>query len=79
MKSINDNTVSIKFSNKAAAKHFIIWLGEQGEQEYWDWMSDRESEEDGDITVINFDYALCTEDAKEFIINTECGRSNINR
>jgi hypothetical protein len=25
----------IEFDNEAAAKHFLLWLCESGEQEYW--------------------------------------------
>lgn len=39
-----------------AAEHFLTWLCEQGEQDYWNWMEIRESEEEGPITVLRFDY-----------------------
>ena len=49
--------VTIKFDNEEAAQHFITWLCEQGESDYWLWMECREEEEEkGDITAINFDY-----------------------
>lgn len=61
--------VKIKFDNKKAADHFLTWLCELGEQAYWNWMECRESEEDGDITAIRFDY-----DFDKFKAKTECGR-----
>ena len=39
-----------------AAEHFMYWLCEQGEQNYWIWMECREMEEPGDITVASFNY-----------------------
>jgi hypothetical protein len=51
-------------------KHFTTWLCESGEQLYWDWMSEREVEEDGDITVLNFEYGK----AAKGLITTVCGR-----
>jgi hypothetical protein len=70
----------IKFDNEKALKHFASWLCESGEQEYWEWMKYRESEEDGDITVISFYYH--GEDGKskflkDNIIRTKCGRIEI--
>jgi len=63
-------SVKINFENEAARKHFVIWLSEQGEQDYWTWMEYREQEEPGDITAITFeyDYKSCEE------INTKSGR-----
>lgn len=51
-----ETDIIIKFANKTAAHHFAIWLCESGEQQYWNWMEYREDEEDGDITVIDFEY-----------------------
>ena len=45
-----------KFANADAARHFKLWLCESGEQSYWDWMTEREQEEEGDITATSFDY-----------------------
>lgn len=69
--------VTIKFSNDDAAHHFLIWLCESGEQQYWQWMECREQEESGDITAVDFDYHGGTLKGEEFgkhpIIAT-CGR-----
>lgn len=51
-----ETTLQIKFANEAAAAHFALWLCESGEQQYWDWMEYRESEEEGDITATSFHY-----------------------
>lgn len=61
--------LTFEFANDDAREHFKIWLCESGEQEYWMWMETREQEEDGDITVLEFDYH--TEDG---VLRTECGR-----
>lgn len=81
--------ITIKFDNKEAAMHFASWLCESGEQSYWDWQEIRESEEDGDITAIEFDYHGDKEEKKigskkygygtfmgDNIIRTTCGRLN---
>ena len=47
--------VKFIFDNERAAHHFLSWLCGSGEQQYWEWMSYREEEEEGDITV-GFDY-----------------------
>lgn len=46
----------ISFDNDAARDHFLHWLCGSGEQHYWDWMTAREEEEDGDITAIDLNY-----------------------
>lgn len=51
-----ETTISIKFANPEAAEHFASWLCGSGEQQYWDWMESRETEEDGDITALRFHY-----------------------
>ena len=48
--------INFEFDNEAAAKHFCLWLCEQGEQDYWQWMEYREAEEKGDITATQFHY-----------------------
>lgn len=48
--------ITIEFDTEEAAEHFATWLCESGEQQYWDWMTVRESEEDGAITAVEFDY-----------------------
>ncbi len=52
---MSDNNLVIQFHSKKAREHFATWLCEQGEQNYWDWMSYREQEETGPITV-TFEY-----------------------
>ena len=65
--------LTIEFDSDAAAKHFALWLSEQGEQDYWVWMEYREQEEPGDITALSFDW-----DYNKFspnnLITTTCGR-----
>lgn len=73
----DDETTQLKFefSNPEAARHFLSWLCESGEQEHWDWMSVREQEEDGPITAVQIDY--WQNDNKKFgegTIIAECGR-----
>lgn len=58
----------ISFDNKKALKHFKSWLDGQGEQDYWNWMECRESEESGPITAVKFNYHSGDQ------ITTECGR-----
>lgn len=68
-------TLKINFANPEAAHHFALWLCEAGEQDYWEWMRCQESEEDGEITAVSFDYF---NNGKKFLqdfeINTNCGR-----
>lgn len=49
-------SITIEFDSAEAAIHFASWICESGEQDYWEWMKYREDEEDGDITVTEFDY-----------------------
>lgn len=72
-KMFNKPEVKISFANEEAARHFMIWLSEQGEQDYWTWMECREQEEDGKITAVRFDY-----DTKDFTIETTLGRLDKN-
>jgi hypothetical protein len=65
--------LTIKFDNERARYHFAIWLCEAGEQDYWQWMEIRESEEDGPITALRFNYHIGGEFNSE-LIKTECGR-----
>lgn len=82
-------TLTFEFENAQAAKHFALWLCEQGEQDYWDWMEEREQGEDGDITALRFEYhspqneEFERNDERRYkgakflgdgIIRTECGR-----
>lgn len=77
----------IKFANKEAANHFAHWLCGSGEQQYWNWMEYRESEENGDITATEFHYHGEEDKTKEITdpkrygkfmcdntIRTTCGR-----
>ncbi len=52
----NKTTIKIEFDNAEAAHHFALWLCESGEQDYFTWMTYRESEEEGDISAIIFHY-----------------------
>lgn len=65
--------MKIKFefdkSEKDAVDHFMSWLCEQGEQDYWTWMEYREQEDDGQITLRNFDY-----DWKSLSVSCDVGR-----
>lgn len=69
----------IDFDNPFARAQFLSWMCESGEQEYWDYMQYREAEhDDGDITVVNFDYPEDFEsddpsDA-ELHVHAMCGR-----
>lgn len=54
---------------REAAKHFLVWLCEQGEQDYWTWMEYREGENAGDITMLRLKY-----DFKKFTVEPELGR-----
>ena len=76
----------IEFDNEKARHHFAMWLCESGEQDYWDWMSVRETEEDGSITAVSFDYhnrrgGMAADDPEAYgdfledgTIRTICGR-----
>lgn len=72
--------VVIKFDNEEAAEHFITWLCESGEQDYWEWMRYREEEEDGNITAVNFEYHGGSDDGEfgKHPITTTCGRLDKN-
>jgi len=48
--------LTISFDNERARDHFVIWLCEAGEQDYWAWMEYREQEEGGRITAVDFNY-----------------------
>lgn len=63
------STLQIHFDNPEALKHFKVWLCEQGEQDYWIWMEERETEEEGNITAVKFSYPN-----KRNEIDTVCGR-----
>lgn len=69
------NQLMIQFNNQKAIKHFATWLCESGEQDYWMWMEERETEDEDAITAVRFDYF---NGAKKFLgtntINAICGR-----
>lgn len=84
-----ETNLTIKFANEEAARHFALWLCESGEQEYWQWMETRETEEDGDITATHFHYHGEEDETKAYndperygdfiednIIRTTVGRLN---
>ena len=67
--------VSISFSNKKAAKGFMEWLCDIGEQDYWESQKYREEDEDTkDITALIFDYNF-----NKLTVKTECGRLDDDR
>lgn len=70
MSKASSDKLSFQFENAEAAHHFWVWLCEQGEQDYWEWMRYREEEEDGDITGLDFDYSK----AERGSIVVKCGR-----
>jgi hypothetical protein len=83
-------TITIEFDNERVADHFAVWLCESGEQDYWDYMTYREEEEEGDITAVAFGYHGPEDETKdkndperygEFmcdgIIRTEAGRLDL--
>jgi hypothetical protein len=69
--------LKINFENQKALTHFATWMCESGEQAYWDWMRIREEDEEGDITVLNFDYFNDGEFMEKNVITTKCGRKDI--
>lgn len=58
--------VKFVFDNAETAEHFLSWLCDQGEQDYWEWMRCREDEEKGPITAVKFDYHGGTMKGSEF-------------
>lgn len=48
---MSKKNIILQFDNERAAYHFALWLCEQGEQDYWMWMDERETEEEGPITA----------------------------
>lgn len=78
----NKVTLTITFDNQKALNHFARWLCGSGEQDYWNWMEMRESEDEGPITAVSFDYwggsEVSSSAGNEFMptneITTECGR-----
>ena len=64
--------ITIEFESDEAAMYFARWLCDAGEQNYWDWMGYRESE---DHRVVSFDY-WGGDDGQfmhDWTIRTECG------
>jgi len=70
----NKFTAKIEFDNEKAARHFLYWLCESGEQSYWLWQECREQAEDGDITAIDFDYHHGKGFAEDLKVIAKCGR-----
>ena len=60
--------LTFKFETEEAAKEFKSWLCEQGEQDYWIWMEEQETQKPGKITALEFDYS------KSQVIPVKCGR-----
>jgi len=51
------SNLTIEFDNHKARKHFVEWLCNQGEQDYWTWMDYREEEDSSKgLTVTKFHY-----------------------
>lgn len=51
--------IVFRFGSPLVANHFALWLCESGEQQYWEWMTYREQEDEGmgcDITATIFHY-----------------------
>lgn len=67
---IKGSKLTFDFDNEEACNHFKLWLCEQGEQSYWEWMQYREEEEldKKDITGIEFEYW------EGQVIKVSCGR-----
>lgn len=63
-------TLTFQFDNPDAMEHFWGWLCGSGEQSYWEWMRVREFDEDGEITVLDFDYTR----ASNGLVTTTVGR-----
>jgi len=49
-------TLTFQFENVRAAELFKSWMCESGEQQYWEWQTERELDEDGPITGLEFDW-----------------------
>ncbi len=69
------SNVLFQFDSEESANHFWRWMCESGEQQYWDYMSYREMEEDGDITGISFDYSK----ADSGLVKVKSGRFTENK
>jgi len=71
-------SITIEFDSDEVAMHFAEWLCGSGEQQYWDWMRYRESDEEDDctdITVVDFDYWGPKNDfMSDWTIRTKSGR-----
>lgn len=68
--SAKTTSLTLNFSNSEAMGHFWRWLSGSGEQQYWEWMKDAESLEEGDITGLEFDYRR----ADKGSVVVRCGR-----
>ncbi len=68
----------ITFASQLALDHFATWLCDNGEQSYWDSMEYVESDEEGDVTAVDFKYHMDGVFIKENLIETKCGRLDRN-
>lgn len=49
---------------KLAVQMFLSWLSNSGEQQYWESQRDAEYGEEGDVSIVSFDYRDGTVDCK---------------
>jgi hypothetical protein len=56
MSSKSSTELRISFDNEEALRLFMDWLQNHGEEAYWEAMHEKEFEEEGDITVLQFSY-----------------------
>lgn len=59
MYKVTSNELTIRFDNPSMAAHFMTWLCEMGEQDYWQWMEGvecKEPPESEPITAALFEY-----------------------
>lgn len=73
-----EENVVLRFDNQAAADQFVLWLCEQGEQDYWNWMEHREQRLSGPITGTEFKYNSNSAFGKSPIL-VKCGRLTADR
>lgn len=71
--------IKFVFDNDEAAKQFVVWLCEQGEQEYWAWMEQVQTRHAGPVTAVNFDYFNNSANIGENPIIATCGRLQSER
>ena len=74
--------VIIKFDRLEAADHFVTWMCEAGEQDYWNWMEYRQQESSNpSMTATTFEYPGGLVDGHwpqdgdgNIVVGTELGR-----